>query len=185
MLLGAAYQTSAAETDKRTCSPRGQLYTVNGHQMHLGCMGEGSPAVILQSGATAESLWWYRVQNQLAQHTRVCAYDRAGLGFSEPTPEPRDGVTIAGELHALLEQAGVLAPYIMAGHSFGAVWTRIFAAQYLQEVAGIVLVGSTFVPGQSDVAGWKTLNDEDQDFLLEFEPTVTHYEVCTTVPADQ
>jgi pimeloyl-ACP methyl ester carboxylesterase len=154
-----AYQTIATEIDKRTYSPRGQLYTVNGRQMHIVCIGEGSPAVILQSGATAESLWWYQVQHQLAKHTRVCAYDRAGLGFSEAATGTRDGVTITSELHTLLEQAGVPGPYVMAGHSFGAVWTRVFAAQYPHEVDGIVMVDSTFVPGQRDVAGWKSFND--------------------------
>jgi pimeloyl-ACP methyl ester carboxylesterase len=165
VLLGVAYQTIATEIDRRTYSPRGQLYTVNGHQMHIYCTGEGSPTVILQSGATAESLWWYWVQNQLAQHTRVCAYDRSRLGFSEPTSGLRDGTAIASELHALLEQAGVYAPYIMAGHSFGAVWTRIYAAQYPEQVAGIVLVDSTFLPEQSEVAGWKTANDAIQVVL--------------------
>jgi pimeloyl-ACP methyl ester carboxylesterase len=81
------------------------------------------------------------------------------LGFSEPAPGQRDGPAITGELHALLEQAGVPRPYVMAGHSFGAVWTRIYAAQYPQQVAGIVLVDSTFLPAQNDVAGWNTLND--------------------------
>jgi pimeloyl-ACP methyl ester carboxylesterase len=159
VVLGVAYQTIATEIDRRTYSPRGQLYTVNGHQMHIVCMGEGSPTVILQSGATAEALWWYWVQHQLAQHTRVCAYDRSGLGFSESTSGLRDGLAIVGELHALLEQAGIPRPYVMAGHSFGAVWARIYAAQYPEQVAGIVLVDSTFLPEQSDVAGWKSLND--------------------------
>ena len=159
VVLGMAYQTIATEIDKRTYAPRGQLYTVNSHQMHLVCLGEGSSTVILQSGATAESLWWHWVQEQLAQQTRVCAYDRSGLGFSEPSSGLRDGIAIVSELHTLLEKAGVKPPYIMAGHSFGAVWTRIYAAQYPEQVAGIVLVDSTFLPEQSDLAGWKTLND--------------------------
>jgi pimeloyl-ACP methyl ester carboxylesterase len=160
-----AYQTIATAIDKGVYSPRGQLYAVNGHQMHIVCLGEGSPAVILQSGATAESMWWYQVQNQLAKHTRVCVYDRAGLGFSEAAAGTRDGLAITGELHTLLEQAGVPGPYVMAGHSFGAVWTRVFAAQYPQEVAGLVMVDSTFVPEPGDVAGWKTANDAIQVVL--------------------
>jgi pimeloyl-ACP methyl ester carboxylesterase len=165
VLLGVAYQTIATEIDRRTYSPQGQLYTINGHQMHIDCTGEGSPTVILQGGATAESLWWYWVQNQLAKHTRVCAYDRSGLGFSEPTSGLRDGLAIVDELHTLLEQAGEPGPYVMAGHSFGAVWTRVFAAQYPREVAGLVLVDSTFVPGQSDMPTWKTANDAIQVVL--------------------
>ena len=145
VLLGLGYQTIAAELDKRNYSPRGQLYTINGHQMHLVCMGEGSPAVILQTGATAESLWWYRVQNQLAEHTQVCAYDRPGMGWSESVDGSRDPLTINGELHTLLEQAGIPSPYIVVGHSYGSILTRIFAAQYSKEVVGAVLLDSQLV----------------------------------------
>jgi pimeloyl-ACP methyl ester carboxylesterase len=145
VILGVVYQAVATELDKRNYAPRGQLYTINGHQMHLVCKGEGSPAVILQAGASAESLWWYRVQNQLAEHTKVCAFDRPGMGWSEPVDGPRDPLTINAELHALLEQAGVPAPYVVVGHSFGSIMTRIFAEQYPEEVAGIVLVDSQLV----------------------------------------
>lgn len=145
ILVGVVYQIIGAELDKRNFAPRGQLYTVNGHQMHLVCIGEGSPAIILQAGATAESLWWYRVQNQLAEHTQVCAYDRPGMGWSEPVNGARDPLTINTELHALLEQAGVPAPYVMAGHSYGSILTRIYAAQYPEEITGVVLVDSQLV----------------------------------------
>jgi pimeloyl-ACP methyl ester carboxylesterase len=159
VLLGVGYQTIATELDKRNYAPRGQLYSVNGHQMHMVCMGEGSPVVVLESGATAESLWWHWVQQQLARHTQVCAYDRAGLGWSEVANGSRDPLTIADNLYGLLQEAGVAGPYVMAGHSFGAVWARIFAAQFPQEVSGIVLVDSTVIPGESDYPSWKTFND--------------------------
>jgi pimeloyl-ACP methyl ester carboxylesterase len=145
VLIGVVYQTIGTELDKRNFAPRGQLYTVNGHQMHLVCMGEGSPAVILQAGATAESLWWHRVQNQLAERTQVCAYDRPGMGWSESVNGPRDPLTINTELQALLEQAGIPAPYVLAGHSFGSILTRIYAEQYPEAVSGIVLVDSQLV----------------------------------------
>jgi pimeloyl-ACP methyl ester carboxylesterase len=161
VVLGVVYQAVAVELDKRNYAPRGQLYTVNGHQMHIVCMGEGSPTVILQAGGVAESLWWYRVQNQLAEHTRVCAFDRPGQGWSEPVSGPREALTIDGELHALLEQAGIPAPYVMAGHSYGAILTRIYAAQYPQEVIGIVLVDSQILnpkrfASQSEFDAWKS-----------------------------
>ncbi|MBZ0292129.1 MAG: alpha/beta hydrolase [Anaerolineae bacterium] len=159
IVLGIGYQTVATELDKGKYSPRGQFYTVNGHQMHMICMGEGSPAVILEAGATAESLWWYRIQQQLAAHTQVCAYDRAGLGWSEVAEGPRDPLTIAADLHKLLQEAGVAGPYVVAGHSFGAVWARIFATQYPQEVSGVVLVDSTVIPRRDDYPSWKTFND--------------------------
>jgi pimeloyl-ACP methyl ester carboxylesterase len=113
--------------------------------MHMICKGEGTPAVILQVGASAESLWWYRVQNQLAEHTQVCAFDRPGMGWSDPVEGSRDPLTIDAELHALIEQAGISAPYVMAGHSFGGILTRIYAAQYPEEVAGVVLVDTQIV----------------------------------------
>jgi pimeloyl-ACP methyl ester carboxylesterase len=145
VLLGVAFQAVAVELDKRNYPPRGQLYTVNGHQMHIVCAGEGSPTVILQAGGAADSIWWHQVQNQLAEHTRVCAFDRPGMGWSEPTTEPRDALTLTGELHTLLEEADVTPPYVMAGHSWGAVLTRIYAAQYPQEIEGIVLVDSALL----------------------------------------
>ncbi|MBX3084667.1 MAG: alpha/beta hydrolase [Anaerolineae bacterium] len=145
VLLGVGYQTVASELDKRSYAPRGQIYTVNGHQMHLVCNGSGSPAVILQAGASAESLWWYRVQQQLAPHTQVCAYDRPGMGWSDPVEGSRDPLTINAELHTLLDRAGIPAPYVMAGHSYGAILTRVYAAQYPNEVAGIILVDSQLV----------------------------------------
>lgn len=159
VVLGVAYQTLATEADKGKYAPRGQFYSVNGHQMHLICMGEGSPAVILEGGATAESLWWYWVQQQVAARTQVCAYDRAGLGWSEVAEGPRDPQLIAADLHTLLQEAGVIGPYVLAGHSFGAVWARVFAAQYPQDVAGVVLVDSTMIPGEQDYPSWKTFND--------------------------
>lgn len=145
VLLGVGFQTVAIELDRRAYSPRGQLYSVNRHQIHIVCEGEGSPAVILQTGATAESLWWYRVQAQLASHTRVCAYDRPGMGWSEPVSGSRDPLTINAELHSLLEQAGITPPYVVVGHSYGSILSRIFAGQYPEAVIGAVLVDSQLV----------------------------------------
>lgn len=159
VLLGVIYQASAVELDKRNYTARGQLYMVNGHQMHIVCKGQGSPAIILQAGGAAESLWWYQIQNQLAEHTRVCAYDRPGYGWSEPVSRSHDALTIVNELHALLGQAGISAPYVMAGHSYGGVLTRIYTRQYPDEVAGIVLVDSAILipdhfDSQSDFDTW-------------------------------
>jgi pimeloyl-ACP methyl ester carboxylesterase len=160
VLLGVAFQAIAIELDKRNYPPPGQLYTVNGHQMHIFCTGEGSPTVILQAGGFADSIWWYRVQSQLAEHTRVCAFDRPGMGWSEPTTEPRDALTLMAELHMLLEEGDVRPPYVMAGHSWGAVLTRIYAAQYPQEIEGITLVDSALLrpkrfADQSEFDAWK------------------------------
>ncbi|MCB9455296.1 MAG: alpha/beta hydrolase [Anaerolineaceae bacterium] len=162
VVVGVIYQTVATEQDKGKFAPRGQLYTVNGHQMHIVCMGEGTPTVILQAGGAAETLFWYWVQNQLAEHTQACAFDRPGHGWSESVAGLRDGLTINAELHALLEEAGITGPYVMAGHSLGAMWTRIYAAQYPEEIAGIVLVDSAAVAAprpfasQGEFDEWQT-----------------------------
>ncbi len=169
IIAGVIYQTVATEQDKRNFSPRGQLYTVNGHQMHMVCMGKGSPTVILQAGATAESSWWYWVQKQLSAYTQVCAYDRAGLGWSEAVSSPRDALAITGELHTLIQQANIPVPYVMGGHSFGAILARVYAKQYGQEVAGIVLVDSQIISApfanQGEFDAWKTPNDAIQAVL--------------------
>ncbi len=145
VLSGLAFQSIAVALDKQNYPPPGQLYSVNGHLMHIVCKGEGTPIVILQAGGTADSTWWYWIQNQLATHVRVCAFDRPGMGWSEPTTEPCDALTLVGELHTLLEEADVRPPYVMAGHSWGAVLTRIYAAQYPPEIEGIALIDSAIL----------------------------------------
>jgi pimeloyl-ACP methyl ester carboxylesterase len=116
------------------------MVEVDGHQMHIYCTGEGSPTVILDAGAVALSAW---VQPAISQSTRVCAYDRAGYGWSEPGPEPRDAQSLATELHTLLDEIRVEPPYVMVGHSFGGIYVRVFRSQYPDEVAGMVLLDAT------------------------------------------
>ena len=87
-IIGAIYQAIATQIDQRTYSPPGEMVDVNGHLMHINCVGEGSPTVVLEAANLGMSAHWVRVQQQLAQTTRVCAYDRAGLGWSERGPEP-------------------------------------------------------------------------------------------------
>ncbi|MBZ0292128.1 MAG: alpha/beta hydrolase [Anaerolineae bacterium] len=170
IVLGVIYQMLASELDKRGYAPRGQLYTVNGHQMHMICMGEGSPTVVLEGGYYASALWWLRVQDQLAPHTQVCAYDRAGQGWSEPAPGMGDPEQIVTELHALLQEADISAPVVLAGHSAGGVYIRIYAAHYPDEVAGLVLVDTALlIPKHFTVEeweSWKADNDLTQGLLL-------------------
>ena len=140
--LGAIYQRLASARDKRLNPPPGLLIDVGGYRMHLHCTGQGSPTVILDSGLSDSSLSWYKVQPEIAQFTRVCAYDRAGLGWSDPSPRPRDSKVFAEELHTLLQNAGVAPPFILVGHSMGGFDVRIYASQYRSQVAGLVLVDS-------------------------------------------
>jgi pimeloyl-ACP methyl ester carboxylesterase len=143
-VMGAVYQAIATEIDQRTYSPPGELVDVGDHSLHIDCVGQGSPTVILEAASGGMSAHWIRVQQQLAQTTRVCAYDRAGLGWSEPGPEQRDARQISSELHTLLANAaGTEGPYVLVGHSYGGLYARMYAARYSDEVAGVALVDSS------------------------------------------
>lgn len=120
--------------------PPGQMVDVDGYKMHIHCMGEGVPTVILVAGLDDYSIFWSQVQLELLKSTRVCSYDRAGLGWSEPSPNPRTSDTMVDELHTLLVNSNVDAPYVMVGHSFGGALVRLYAHDYPEEVAGMVLV---------------------------------------------
>ena len=122
----------------------GQLVDVGGYKMHINCTGQGTPVVILDSGLGDSYISWSKVQPQIAKFTRVCSYDRAGLGYSDASPRPRISKVIAEELHTLLHNAGIdLPPYILVGHSMGGFDVCMFASLYRSEVAGMVLVDSS------------------------------------------
>ena len=120
----------------------GQLVDVGGYKMHIFCTGQGSPTVIMDAGNNDFSVVWARVQPEVARFTRVCAYDRAGFGWSEPGLQPRTSETMVKELHTLLVNARVEKPYVLVGHSFGGMNMRLYFHDYPDEVAGMVLVDS-------------------------------------------
>jgi pimeloyl-ACP methyl ester carboxylesterase len=141
--IGGGWQTVREASETNPYLTSGRLIEVGGHQMHLDCVGSGSPTVLLEPGAggTSASMAW--VAPAVASHTQVCVYDRAGRGGSQPADGPQDGARVATDLHTLLHLAGVPGPYVLAGHSFGGLYVRIFAAHYPDEVAGLVLIDST------------------------------------------
>lgn len=132
--------TFAQSRIARENPPPGKLVEVGGFKMHMNCTGEGSPTVILEAGLDDFSIFWSQVQPEIAKVTRVCSYDRAGLGWSQTSPDPRTSATMVQELHSLLTNSMVDAPYVLVGHSFGGALMRLFAHTYPNEVAGIVLV---------------------------------------------
>jgi len=146
---GAIYEGIENHRDRLRFHPPGRLVDIGGYRLHLYCIGEGSPAVILEAGGGNPWLSWYKVQPQAAQFTRVCSYDRAGLGWSDPSPKPRTTKVIAEELHTLLHNAGITGPFLLVGHSLGGMDVRMFASQYPSEVVGMVLVDSSH-PDQDD-----------------------------------
>jgi pimeloyl-ACP methyl ester carboxylesterase len=137
---GATYEAIMRAGDARRYPPPGQLVDVGGHRLHLSCVGKGSPTVVLDAGLGGFSLDWDAVLSEIATSTRVCAYDRAGLGWSEPGPSPRSPQQFASELHALLTNAGVPGPYVLVAHSISGKTARLFASQHPNEVAGMVLI---------------------------------------------
>jgi len=112
----------------------------DGARLNLVCLGQGSPAVVFDSGFTDWAPAWAVVQPRIAQFTRACSYDRAGSGFSGPAPLPRTSERIATELHDALRSAGIAGPYILVGHAFGSLNIRTFADLFPSDVAGLVLV---------------------------------------------
>jgi pimeloyl-ACP methyl ester carboxylesterase len=124
-------------------SPPGKLVDLGGYRLHIWCMGKGSPTIVLEAGAGGFSLDWGLVQPEVARFARVCSYDRAGAAWSDPGPTPRTMKQAVYELHLLLRKAGAKGPYVLVGHSYGGLLTRLYARQYRREVVGMVLVDST------------------------------------------
>ncbi|HYP45036.1 MAG TPA: alpha/beta hydrolase [Propionibacteriaceae bacterium] len=141
--VGGGYQTVREAADAKAYPPPGQLIDVGVHRLHLNCTGSGSPTVVLDPGAGMKSSDLRLVSPAVARDTRVCVYDRAGRGWSEPAATPQDAKQITTDLHTLLQRGQVPGPYVLAGHSFGGLYALTFAARYPDEVAGMVLVDST------------------------------------------
>jgi pimeloyl-ACP methyl ester carboxylesterase len=123
-----------------TVAAPGRLIDIGGLRLHINCSGSGSPAVVMDSALGGSSVSWLLVQPDIAQLTRVCSYDRAGFGWSDPGPMPRTAGRVADELRVLLDRAGIPPPFVVVGHSFGGLVMEIFAARHRADVAGIVLV---------------------------------------------
>ena len=141
--IGATYANIAGTRDQATLAAPGKLYDVGGHRLHLDCHGHGSPTVVLSNGLGGVSAGWARITGPVAETTRVCAYDRAGQGWSEDAVSPLDGVQSAEELHTLLAKAGEHGPYVLVGHSTGGTDAMNYAARYPEQVAGMVLLDSS------------------------------------------
>ena len=118
------------------------LVDIGGRRLYIKCMGKGSPTVILEHGMATESDSWAQVQQAVARFTRVCAFDRAGRGKSDPAPKPRTSEDMVADLHTLLANAHVPGPYIMVGNSLGGFSARLYTHKYPDEVVGVVLVDS-------------------------------------------
>ncbi len=147
LFVGATVQGVTTALERRRLVRPGQMVESTGHQLHIVCTGQGRPAVILDAGALGTAAEWAWVQQEVARTTRVCSYDRSGLGYSEAGDAPYDPAHVPEELHAVLGRAGIDAPYVLAGHGLGGAFVQLYADRYPDDVAGLVLVDA-LVPDQ-------------------------------------
>ena len=138
---GMLYQWAGARRDKRRLLAHGAMIDVgDGQRMYLSQKGTGGPTVVFESGIAATSQNWTHLQEAVSTFARTVTYDRAGLGWSDPSLSHRTPSNIVRELLSLLQQAGVPPPYLLVGHSFGGLVVRHFAAEHPTEVIGVILV---------------------------------------------
>ena len=177
----------------------GQLVDIGGRRINLQCMGTNGPTIVLMSGIFSWSLIWYKTQSVIAQKARVCAFDRANYGFSDPTPRPQILSEVVDDLHKALQAGSIPGPYVLVGHSLGGLEARIYAQRWPQEVAGMVIVDTS-------PAGEGLIDENQPDFdevigrekyaaymlycaLLEshgtLEPSGSEFKDCSaTLPSD-
>lgn len=136
----ATPDSSSAQQVTPYLTPQRVVQVAKGRTINLVCLGHGRPTVVLSAGLDAWSVWWWAVQPILAKRTRVCAWDRAGFGFSSPSPEPQDIVHTTKDLERTLTMARIRGPYVMVGHSLGALEALRFTDLHVHSVVGVVLV---------------------------------------------
>jgi len=141
--LGIGWQQMATRADRDNVAPTGRMILLGDRRMHMDCRGDGDgPTVVLEAGVGGFSAYWAWVMGELGKSMRVCAYDRRGLGWSEPGAGLPDTITNIRMLNRLLERSGERAPYVLVGHGLGGPYVRTYAARYRQQVAGAVLIDS-------------------------------------------
>lgn len=143
------------------------MVDVGGRSLHLHCVGEGSPAVVMDAGLGDDGTTWSRVQPEIGRLTRACVYDRAGTGYSDPAPKHHTSRQMSEELHALLQRAGIAGPYVLVAHSIAGLNLRLFASAHPAEVAGMVLVDTT--TEEQYTRYWDLLPPETRGLLEEIQ----------------
>ena len=141
--IGSAWQAWSAAHDAKRFPMPGALIDVGGRKLHLYCSGRGSPLVLLENGLGADFTAWQRVQPQVAKFTRVCSYDRAGMGWSEASNNPTQAQYVVADLYALLGKADIRGPMLLVGWSAGGVFTRRYVREHPQGIVGLLLVESS------------------------------------------
>ncbi|MCU1276799.1 MAG: alpha/beta hydrolase [bacterium] len=141
IIAGAVYESKMEAKDAQAWTPAGKLVDVNGRKLHVVCAGQGGPpTVIFESSGLASSTEWEKLLPEVGRTHHACAYDRAGMGWSEPAPGDRSASDFVEELRGVLKSVGEKPPYVLVGHSAGGVLARAFLAAHPDEVSGLVLV---------------------------------------------
>ena len=141
--VGASYEYIAERGDLAAAPAPGRLIDVGGHRLHLWCIGQGSPTVVFDSGLGGTAFDWYPVLRDVSGFTTACAYDRAGMGYSDAGPTPRTSRRIAGELAELVRRSETHLPVVLVGWSYGGLFARAYASEHESEVAGLLLVDAS------------------------------------------
>jgi pimeloyl-ACP methyl ester carboxylesterase len=191
-LSGATYQWLATRRELTTTAPPGHLVDIGGYRLHLWCTGDGAPAVILDAGLGGTTAGWGFVQPDVARFTRVCSYDRAGMGYSDPGPSPRTARRIGNELAELLSRSGIAGPVVLVGESIAGFSVRVFASDHPEHAAGLVLVDASheddahevprmarFVPLLSTIGVFRLLGVSFGQPVGSLAPSVRHYARAT------
>jgi pimeloyl-ACP methyl ester carboxylesterase len=152
LLVGATYQGVATALERRQFPRPGGLVAVADHQLHIYCDGHGPPTVVLEAPAAGVSAAWGEVQSRVSRTTRVCSYDRAGLGWSEVSDRPYDPGRVPEELQTLLGNAGETGPFVLVGHGLGAAFARMYAARPDANAAALVLIDAPLPQRSADDA---------------------------------
>ena len=179
LLIVFCFSLRVATADELPKAP-GQLVSIGAYRLHIQCLGDGQPTVVLEAGLGGSALEWTRIQAELAPTFRVCSYDRAGMGWSDPILGARTSAQITEELHDLLQAANVPGPYLLVGHSFGGYTAQLFASEYPDLTAGVVLVDSAHPEQIRRFAEFLHVNIAPKGKLMHLVPV----QVAPNIPAE-
>ena len=140
MPLSSQAATAASSAADAAFAKPQQRVDIGGRKLHLYCSGKGATTVVFDAPSGNGGWTWFKVQPEVAKHTRACVFDRAGLGFSDPAPRPNTAANVVEDLHQALGAAGIKPPYLMVGNSLGGGNVQVYAYRYPAEVKGLVLV---------------------------------------------
>ena len=195
-LSGATYQWLATRKELAATPPPGHLVDIGGYRLHLWCTGDGAPTVILDTGLGGSTPGWGFVQPEVARFTRVCSYDRAGMGYSDPGPSPRTARRIASELAEVLARSGIAGPVVLVGASIAGFDVRVFASDHPERAAGLVLVDAShedqahevpqlarFVPLLSTLGVFRLLGVSFGERIESLAPSVRQFARATSFRA--